>query len=112
VSLSTSDFGGGGTRLQSFGYEKPPAEERERGGYSRLSPIKSRLFAKQRITLCKIARLMAGCLFSSHQGGPAAYCFIAKPTENAMKCFKLKHVRLATSRASSGSTRNQNKCSC
>ena len=50
VLLSTSDFAGDAIRIQYFGHREAPADERERGEHSRLSPVKSSLFAKQRIS--------------------------------------------------------------
>ena len=43
---STSDFAGDAIRLQHFGHGEAAEEERKRPEHSRLSPTKSRLFAK------------------------------------------------------------------
>ena len=43
---STSDFAGDAIRLQHFRHGEAAEEERKRPGHSRLSPTKSRLFAK------------------------------------------------------------------
>ena len=43
---STSDFAGDAIRLQHFRHGEATEEERKRPGHSRLSPTKSRLFAK------------------------------------------------------------------
>src|SRR6202023_3493360 len=43
---STSDFAGDAIRLQHFGHGEAAEEERKRPEHSRLSPTKSRIFAK------------------------------------------------------------------
>ena len=47
ASLSTSDFAGDATRLQRFRPTERRQRRRESSGHSRLSPMKSSLFAKR-----------------------------------------------------------------